>query len=440
MANQATNYQCPACTGPLHFVGTSGKLECDYCGSSYEVAEIEAMFADKNESATRAMASQSEGGSEWSTDGMSQDWGSDAASMKVYSCPSCSAELICDNTTAATCCPYCGNQTVIPGNFSGALKPEFVIPFKTDKEMAKNALKEHYKGKKLLPKSFVDGNHIEEIQGVYVPFWMFDCETEGKMSFEASTSTSTKSGNTETITTKHYDVKRNGTLAFEKVPVDASTRMPDGHMDSIEPYDYSDLKPFSTAYMPGFLADKYDVEASECGKRMEERCKRTLEDKITETVTGYDDKKVTEKKLTVKKGDTHYAMLPVWLLATKWNDQNYLFAMNGQSGKLVGDLPCDKKAYWKYFGIYAVAFIAFILVLFNLILSVDMTGITFAIVEVIIPALLAFIPVSIMKGKLKSIVKPAAGNYVSKKGLVLSLKTDTFLRTTVEKKEIQKSN
>lgn len=434
MADQVTNYQCPACTGPLHFVGTSGKLECDYCGSSFEVAEVEAMYKEKEERAAQAMAEEK--ASSWGMDGMSEDWGNDASGMKTYSCPSCCAELICDDSTAATCCPYCGNQTVIPGNFSGALKPEFVIPFKTDKEMAKTALRNHYNGKKLLPKSFIDGNHIEDIQGVYVPFWMYDCVAQGQMDFHATTSETKTSGNTETTTTKHYDVKRKGSIEFEKVPVDASTRMPDGHMDSIEPYDYNELKPFSTAYMPGFLADKYDVDATECGTRMEDRCKRTLEGKLSETVTGYDSKTVVEKNLTVKKGDVHYAMLPVWLLATKWNDQNYLFAMNGQSGKMVGDLPLDKKKYWTYYAGYAVAFIAIVFVLFNFILNINMTGSAFLVAEILIPALVAFLPVGTMKAKLKSIGTPTATNYMDKKGLTLTLKTDTFLRTTVEKRKV----
>lgn len=332
MATEVTNYQCPACTGPLHFVGSSGKLECDYCGGSYEVAEVEAMLKEKNEKAAAAMKANED--SKWNMDEFSEDWGNDANGMKSYSCPSCGAELICDENTAATCCPYCGNQTVVPGQFSGALKPEFVIPFKTDKAQAKEALKDHYKGKRLLPNSFVSENHIEDIQGVYVPFWMFDCEASGDMEFAASTSTKRKHGNKEITTTKHYDVKRSGNLEFYKVPVDASTRMPDGHMDCIEPFKYEELKEFSMAYMPGFLADKYDVEAEECGKRMQERCSKTFESEVERTVTGYDSVQTREKNIVVKKGDVHYAMLPVWMLATKWNDQKFLFAMNGQTGKL----------------------------------------------------------------------------------------------------------
>ena len=48
--------------------------------------------------------------------------------------PDMYAELICDEAAAATSCPYCGNNTIIPGQFRGALRPDLVIPFKVGKE------------------------------------------------------------------------------------------------------------------------------------------------------------------------------------------------------------------------------------------------------------------------------------------------------------------
>lgn len=158
MPTQVTNYQCPACTGPLHFVGSSGKLECDYCGSKYDVAEIEALYAEKEQKAADAQKAAEEKNAQtastdtgWDTSGLSGDWGQDAAGMKSYSCPSCGAELICDASTAATACPYCGNPSVVPGQFTGSLKPDFVLPFKLSKDDAVKALKAHYKGKPFLP-------------------------------------------------------------------------------------------------------------------------------------------------------------------------------------------------------------------------------------------------------------------------------------------------
>ena len=361
MASQITNYKCPACTAPLHFVGASGKLECDFCGSKYDVAEIEALYADKEAKAVEA-AKQADTKAEqnrkkmadmeadgWDTSGLNSDWGKDADGMKAYSCPSCGAELICDETTAATSCPYCGNPTVVPGQFSGALKPDYVIPFRLSKEDAVAALKNHYKGKPFLPKAFTNGNHIQEIQGVYVPFWMFDGMAEGSADYEGLITHVYETGDTEVTETQHFDVRRGGSIAFEKVPVDASSKMPDDHMDSIEPYDYADLKPFSTAYLPGFLADKYDVSVADSRDRADSRCAASLEMALRRTADQYDVCIPLNQNIRLKRGKVHYALLPVWMLHTKWNGKDFLFAMNGQTGKLVGDLPTDMGKFWTTF-------------------------------------------------------------------------------------------
>ena len=187
MADQITNYKCPACTGPLHFSGASGKLECDYCGSSYSVEEIEALYEKKDEQAAQAAAEAEQKAAQQPDEGeWAQPEGADWAEpgMKSYSCPSCGAELICDETTAATSCPYCGNTTIVPGQLSGARKPDYIIPFKLSKEDAVAALKNHYKKKPLLPKVFSAQNHIEKIQGVYVPFWLFNGSADADIRYK----------------------------------------------------------------------------------------------------------------------------------------------------------------------------------------------------------------------------------------------------------------
>ena len=265
----------------------------------------------------------------------------------------CGAELICDETTAATSCPYCGNPTVVPGQFSGALKPEFVLPFRMTKDDAVRALRAHYRGKPFLPRSFTAGNHIEEIQGVYVPFWLFDGGAEGEVDYKAANSRTYRDDDYEVTETDHYDVHRGGSIAFEKIPVDASSKMPDDHMDSIEPFDYTQMQPFSTAYLPGYLADKYDVTVDDSRARADRRSRETLENALRETVTGYGTCVTDRTDIRLHRGKVHYALLPVWMLSTKWNGESFLFAMNGQTGKLVGDLPTDRGRYWRTFGAIA---------------------------------------------------------------------------------------
>lgn len=370
MPTQVTNYQCPACTGPLHYSAKSSKLACDYCGSSFDVAEIEALYARKEAEAAAAKqaadakaeaaqaakaeaaeAAAASGG--WDTSDLSRDWGAEADGLRVYSCPSCGAELICDQSTAATACPYCGNPAIVPGQFSGALRPDYILPFRLSKDDAVQALRAHYKGKPFLPRSFTSANHIEQIQGVYVPFWLFDGGAEGAASYRASNTNVFETGDYEITETRHYHVVRAGSLAFEKIPVDASSKMPDDHMDSIEPFDYAQLRPFSTAYLPGYLADKYDVTIDDSRDRADTRCRETLAQALRDTVTGYGACVTEREDIALRRGKVHYALLPVWMLSTKWRGQDFLFAMNGQTGKLVGDLPTDRGRFWGMFAAIA---------------------------------------------------------------------------------------
>ncbi|MCR5596418.1 MAG: hypothetical protein K6G12_11255 [Lachnospiraceae bacterium] len=348
MASQINNYQCPACTGPLHYVGTSDKLECDYCGSSYSISEIEKLYAEQEEKAKEEYAAAQAVGDGWDNSNLTS-WGEEANGMKVYSCPSCGAELITDETTAASCCPYCGNNNVVPGQFEDTLKPDKIIPFKITKEQAMEGLKNHYKGKKLLPKSFVSGNSIQEITGVYVPFWLFDGSASADVSYRCEKTRSERHGDDEVIITDHFDVQRSGHVEFDNVPVDASSKMPSQHMDSIEPFDYSDLRDFSTAYLPGFLADKYDISIEDSASRADVRFENTILSDIAQTVTGYSSVQAINKNVRIKRGKVEYALFPVWMLSTKFNGETYTFAMNGQTGKMVGDLPIDKGRLIGYF-------------------------------------------------------------------------------------------
>ena len=344
MPTEVTNYKCPACTGALHFDSRNSKLKCDFCDSEFEPEAVERIYADKEAAAAAAANAP-----KWDTAGAGGEWGDEAAKMKAYNCPSCGAQLVCDETTTATSCPYCGNPTVIPGNFSGMLRPDYILPFKNSKEDAVAALKKFYKGKKLLPKNFSDQNHINEIKGVYVPFWLFDAKANANLVFDGQKISVHEHGDDTITTTRHYRVVRSGDVAFARVPVDGSSKMPDGHMDAIEPFHYAELKAFSSAYLPGFLAEKYDVDAEASQSRATERIRNSTISAFEETCRGYDRLNTELAQIELSENSVKYAMMPVWLLSTQWKGKNFLFAMNGQTGKLVGDLPVSMAKFWAWF-------------------------------------------------------------------------------------------
>ena len=229
------------------------------------------------------------------------------------------------------------------------LKPDYVIPFKLDKKAAKAAYMRHIEGKRLLPKLFRDQNRIDEIKGIYVPFWLFDAEADANVRYHAEiVHPSYEDSENRYTPTSHYMVQRGGSIGFENVPVDGSEKMADDLMESIEPFDFSEAVDFQTAYLAGYLADKYDVDADHSIDRANERVKRSVEEAFASTVEGYTTKRTEASSVQLHNGKAKYALYPVWLLNTTWNGQRYTFAMNGQTGKFVGDLPVDKSAAAKW--------------------------------------------------------------------------------------------
>lgn len=340
-------FKCPCCGGSIEFNSELQKMQCPYCDTEFDVEAIKGYEDELKNDAPDEMHWETNAGGEWED--------SEADGLITYVCKSCGGEIVGDETVAATFCPYCDNPVVMLGKLSGMLKPDFVIPFKKSKEDAKKAMIEHTKGKRLLPKVFKDENHIDEIKGVYVPFWLFDADADASIRYRGTKVRMWSDSNYNYTKTSYFSILRGGSIGFSRVPVDGSTKMDDTLMESIEPYDFSEAVDFKTAYLSGFFADKYDVDAQTSVERANQRIKNSTEQSFAETIHGYNTVLPEYSNIKLKNGQAKYALYPVWLLNTSWNGQKYVFAMNGQTGKFVGDLPVDKKAYMKYlFGLAGI--------------------------------------------------------------------------------------
>lgn len=334
-------YKCPSCGGALGFDSSIQKIKCPYCDTELEMEALKELDAELHLDKPDDMKWETTSNKQWDED--------ETDGMVVYGCKSCGGEIAGDENTAATSCPYCGNPVVMMGKFKGDLRPDFVIPFKLDKKKAKEALNNHLKGKRLLPKIFKDQNRIEEIKGIYVPFWLFDADVDARIRYKATKTRIWSDSNYDYTMTSFYNIIREGSMSFANVPVDGSSKIDDDLMESIEPYNYEDIVDFQTPYLAGYFADKYDVTSDDSIERANKRIKTSTEDSFKKTVEGYMTVYPESSSIELKNGKSRYALLPVWLLSTTWNGGKYTFAMNGQTGKLIGDLPMDKGEYWKWF-------------------------------------------------------------------------------------------
>ncbi len=333
-------YKCPCCGGAIEFDSKLQKMKCPYCDTEFETETLKAYDEELNDEASDNM--------EWDTSSQNTWEEGEAENMRVYSCKSCGGEIVGDATTAATECPYCGNPVVLMGQLAGELKPDLVIPFKLDKKAAKEGLMKHLEHKPFLPKIFKKENKIDEIKGIYVPFWLFDAEVDADIRYRATRMFTWSDSKYIYTKTSHYSVLRGGQIGFADVPVDGSTKMPDDLMESIEPYDYGEAVDFQTAFLSGYFADKYDVSSHESIGRANDRIKTSTADEFRRTVIGYNTVITQSSRMSLDKGRTRYALLPVWILNTTYKDKKYSFAMNGQTGKFVGNLPIDNGAYFTW--------------------------------------------------------------------------------------------
>ncbi len=341
-------YKCPNCASDIKFDSGSQKFRCESCDAEFseqelnEIHDFEENFGDGS-------------AFKWESE---KDNAEEMSGMNEYVCQSCAAHLAVDETTAAGECPYCGSPIILNGQLSGMNAPDCVIPFKLDKKAAGEALKAFCKGKPLLPSNFVSDNKIKEMKGVYVPFWLFDCDADANIVYDATKVRHWSDSNYNYTETRHYNVYRSGTIGFANIPVDGSSKMDDAYMDGIEPYNYADMTPFNPGYLLGYMADKYDVSAEQSFNRAESRVEQSTKDAFRATVNGYTSVIPKMSNIKADGGKYRYALLPVWILNTKYNGENYMFAVNGQTGKVSGKLPIDKKKFWLFFGGIAAAIIA----------------------------------------------------------------------------------
>lgn len=338
-------YKCPSCGGALSFDSGSQNMKCPYCETEIDVEALKQMDEALKDTPEDDMSWASSNGSAWQE--------GETENLRSYVCRSCGGEIVTEQTTSATSCPYCGNAVVLSEQLGGILRPDCIIPFKLDGQAAKAALLRHMKGKPLLPKAFKDENHIREVKGVYVPFWLFDSHAAGNGRYHGTRTRMWSDSRYYYTETKHYSIHRNGQMDFKAVPVDGSVKMDNSLMESLEPYDLSQAVDFQTAYLAGYYADKYDVTSQECAPRANERIKSSMDQSLKRTIVGFHSVITEHSSVQLSNTVCRYALYPVWLLSTQYKGKNYLFAMNGQTGKLVGDLPMDMGAFWRWWAMIA---------------------------------------------------------------------------------------
>lgn len=344
-------YKCINCGGPLAFKADTQNWTCDYCLSEFSEEDVK-KFIDRERAEEEAETSEQ---SLHHAKELDQEFNEKATG---YTCSSCGAEIVTDDTTAATFCYYCHNPTIIPRQLEGEYRPEMVIPFKIDRKKAEETFVKWCKSKPLLPKFFTSNSQLEKLSGIYVPFWLFDSNTTGKIEGEARRVRSYTIGDTRYTETKYYKVMREGKAIFRDVPADGSKKMDDKLMSILEPYDYRDLTDFSMSYLSGFFAEKYDMNQNDVYGRISNILRNNVGTLLEGTIHGYNWVSIQDTNVKLSNVKAKYVLLPVWMFTYQFKGKTYIYAMNGQTGKIAGDLPISFGRASKWFGMISASVFA----------------------------------------------------------------------------------
>ena len=329
---QLLEYKCPACGASLQFDSGSQQVVCPYCDSSFSPQSL----IDYDD-----FLKQDEANAHSDTwDKNPEQWAKDEASgLNVYVCGACGGEVLGDDTLASARCPFCDNTVIMKRQFTGEWKPDLVLPFKVDREHAKEGFRKHLFGKKLLPKAFRSEANIQEIKGIYVPFWLFSSDVQANVRYRGTRSRAWT-----------YSLLRGADAHFERIPVDGSQKMNDALMDSLEPFDFSEAVDFQTAYLSGYFADRYDVDSDTSVERAQKRFATTIDSMVSSTTMGFNSVSVETRTASERNNRREYALLPVWILTCRAGGYAQAFFMNGQTGKIVGEAPLSLTRALQWFG------------------------------------------------------------------------------------------
>lgn len=337
MGKDMNMHKCPSCGMSLTFDPASQQLVCSSCGNQFDIGVVESMENAEGENT----------GFDWG-DYKKNLTGQELDNSKVYICKSCGAQIVVDATTSATVCPYCDSAVIINDRVTENLKPNGIIPFKIEKKDLPKKIKEFYKGKPFLPNNFFSANKLENAHGVYVPFWLFDCSIEGEVDFKASRTTSYISGDYRVTTTSYYYLEREGGMSYKMIPVDGSEKMDNDLMDSIEPFNFDEIVDFDDRYLSGYVADRFDGDPDKEKGRAETRVINTTIQTFADDAS-YSSPTLVSNKMQITDSSVKYVLMPVYLFNSTYGGKTYRYAINGQTGKCVGELPISKLKRFLYF-------------------------------------------------------------------------------------------
>ncbi len=340
------NLKCPNCGGRVAYDPQVAKVVCEYCrweSTEDDFSDLEGRQEfDKEEEPIFVYKREEQKETDLLQDA---DDVEEYMEANIYHCKTCGAELMLNGTEASTFCGFCGASTIVFERVSKETRPRWILPFKLTKEQALASIKAHFSKGDYIP-SKIRELTVDKVQGVYMPYWLFDTYIRRSMEVEATT---------------HDDgtflYERDASCHFQDVTLDASLRLNNALSRRLEPFHTEELVEFDVAYLSGYYADRYDVPKEALENKSVQRCRDFLNDAILDscgrvnkrTVGGLSNYRMKNVHEIYQVERVDYAFLPAYFVNIKYEKGRELVIVNGQTGKVVANLPFEKKQIRKKF-------------------------------------------------------------------------------------------
>lgn len=315
---QTITYKCKNCSSNLKYDPASGNFDCEYCGSAFELHELDYILKNEREEEFQAQA-------------------------RLYNCPSCGAEIFTEQTTSATFCVYCHNPVVLSDRLSGDYLPDNVVPFKIPREQVEERLLAWCKKKRFIMSDFFSTAQMGKLTGVYFPFWVADGDADVSVRKTGTKVRVWRVGDIEYTETSTYKIVREGNVIFNDYIINA---LPQEHtyiLEGVQPYSQKNAEPFTMAYLSGFMAEKRSLERTGAEPALEKAVRDFSAKLVDSTIFGYTSLRTESGAVTPKNSEWSYVLMPAWVLTYSYKGKEYYFALNGDSGKVAGSVPLSVK-------------------------------------------------------------------------------------------------
>ena len=270
--------------------------------------------------------------------------------VSSFRCPQCGGEIITEDTEAAAFCTFCGASTILDRRISKARRPQFIIPFKKTKKDCMESYGSFIKGAFFAPNEMKSEKCVDSFRGIYMPYWNYNTSKHGNVTVNGSR----VYYRGDYKYTENHALSADVDMVYNNVPFDASSSFADNLSNGIAPFDTSMQQPFTPSFLSGFYADTSDVDDSTYQVDAQKMVAKDAFGKYKQIPGfgkyGLSTSDSNTQKLFPNVDNKFLTMFPVWFMSIrskdkKGEDRVSYTVVNGQTGKVAGDIPIAVNKY-----------------------------------------------------------------------------------------------